>query len=145
MRATAEADANTETLQERPDREPVTVQAGEEGEEAEAKKEEFLQRVQEHEEKAEAKYEEKVETYMTDRERLFASYLTRMWRQAQWIETMQEFPDGKPLCDQKQWHLSIWNIFIRAINRRRYGKKPDQDGDVDAGTQNDSRGGLSGR
>jgi len=61
----------------------------------------------------------------TARERQFVKDLERLWRQAIWITTINQFPDGKPLLSQLVHDVEVWEIFIGAINRRMAGSESE--------------------
>lgn len=58
---------------------------------------------------------------MLPRERRFAADLSRFFVQARWIMIVRQFPDGRPLLEQTEWHLAMWRIFIEAIEARMAG------------------------
>ena len=85
--------------------------------------------VQQENETLEERVEARLEEIWTPREERFATDLERLWEEAVWINQTGQFPDGRPLRQQKRIMLQVWGPFINAMNRRMYGGKDDGDGD----------------
>lgn len=79
------------------------------------------QRIQERDQELLGIIDDKMQIAGTPRERQFVKDLERLWRQAIWIMTINQFPDGKPLLSQLVHDVEVWEIFIGAINRRMAG------------------------
>ena len=118
--ATAEAEAAVEATAEQPKREPIVLSSAKPDAKAHAA---FLERIQAGAAVVEEKRDEKVDARQTPREAAFAMYIRKFWKHATWMVMTLQFPDGKPLQEQSQHHLDLWNIFISAINRRMSGDK----------------------
>jgi len=91
----------------------------------------FRAAVQQESETLEERVEARLEEIWTPREARFATDLERLWEEAVWINQTGQFPDGRPLRQQKRIMLQVWGLFLNAINRRMYGGK-DEDGGEDA-------------
>lgn len=55
------------------------------------------------------------------REQQFATDLTRLFRQAQWLYQTGHFPNGEPLLRQGPLQVAAWEVFLSAIVERSNG------------------------
>ena len=120
----------------------------EKGPEADAKRKAFGERIRRRQAAFDAREKEKLDAAHTKREDTFAYWLSRLWEEAYWIHTVQQFPNGKPLIEQSRLRRQIWMTFISAMEQRMWGSnqsenqevepglEPDAEGDVDATAQN---------
>lgn len=91
-----------------------------------------------HETELAAEVAARREGMWTPREVRFARDLTRLWEEATWLQRTGQFPDGRPMCQQRQVRLGIWGVFMDAMLRRMYGEKPE-------GADAETWGGAEGR
>ena len=100
------------------------------------------QQIQERDQELLGIIDEEMQIAATARERQFVKDLERLWRQAIWITTINQFPDGKPLLSQLVHDVEVWETFIGAINRRMAGSEsedlPSSDEEFYASTQDRS-------
>jgi len=100
------------------------------------------QQIQERDQELLGIIDDEMQIAATPRERQFVKDLERLWRQAIWITTINQFPDGKPLLSQLVHSVEVWEIFIGAINRRMAGGEgeglPSSDEEFYASTQDGS-------
>ena len=81
----------------------------------------FLAQVARREEELERATETVLGEVATPRARQFARDLTRLFREAQWLNATGHFPNGKPLQQQGPLQVAVWELFLSAINQRTYG------------------------
>jgi len=79
------------------------------------------QQIQERDQELLGIIDDEMQIVATPREQQFAKDLERLWRQAIWITTINQFPDGKPLLSQLIYDVEIWEIFVGVINQRMAG------------------------
>ena len=100
------------------------------------------QQIQERDQELLGIIDDEMQIAATARERQFVKDLERLWRQAIWITTINQFPDGKPLLSQLVHNVDVWEIFIGAINRCTVGGEgegpPSSDEEFYATAQNGS-------
>lgn len=112
-------------------REPITLGPGNQGD-----RKKFMQALYGKggiaEEKAAlvAKYEEELDTH---EERMLGQFMVEKWVEATWIARLQQFPDGRPYNRQTRLNLTIWGVFLEAIEARQMAVMFGGAGNGDAG------------
>ena len=128
--AEQQATAEIEVQQAAAPSQRTPIRASDCGPEADARRKQFMADIKSREANLVALEKQKFAAQATDRERTFVHWLYKLWDEAYWIHTIQQFPNGKPMNQQSQHKLHIWLIFISAINRRMWGDgKKSGDGD----------------
>jgi len=101
------------------------VRGGEQ--DADSKRAALVERIRAREVALKASEEQKFETAITNREKTFVYWLWKLWEEAQWIHTVQQFPDGRPMKEQSQHRRHVWLILISGINRRMWGNESESE------------------
>lgn len=58
---------------------------------------------------------------MDAQERRYVRLLRKYYREASWMLTMGQFPDGGCLREQSKWERKLWTVFINAIQQAGVG------------------------